>query len=165
MVVVNLYETEWWSLTFESVDEILWCGHSNETSSAVLSHCTIYLVCSSNFWVCGRCSLWSPFVKPMNWLQFRCNQTRVPVLWLRFWRETIFLLGWCTSLSCCILVYYVPFPSPFQRRLTLGSFCWSEVVLQHSLATFWSSAWKSPPDLLCRLPRRLLSPWTHYRSL
>ena len=31
-------------LTFESVDEILWCYHSNETSSAVLSHDTIYLV-------------------------------------------------------------------------------------------------------------------------
>ena len=36
-------------LTFESVDEILWCYHSNETSSAILSHGTIYLVCSSNF--------------------------------------------------------------------------------------------------------------------
>ena len=36
-------------LTFESVDEILWCDYSNETSSAVLSHGTIYLVCSSNF--------------------------------------------------------------------------------------------------------------------
>ena len=36
-------------LTFESVDEILWCYHSNEISSAVLSHGTIYLVCSSNF--------------------------------------------------------------------------------------------------------------------
>ena len=34
-------------LTFESVDEILWCYHSNETSSAVLSHGTIYLECSS----------------------------------------------------------------------------------------------------------------------
>ena len=32
-------------LTFESVDEILWCYHSNETSSAVLSHSTIYLKC------------------------------------------------------------------------------------------------------------------------
>ena len=38
-------------LTFESVDEILWCYHSNETSSAVLLHGTIYLVCSSTFWV------------------------------------------------------------------------------------------------------------------
>ena len=36
-------------LTFESVNEIIWCDHSNETSSAVLSHGTIYLVCSSNF--------------------------------------------------------------------------------------------------------------------
>ena len=30
------------------MDEILWCDHSNETSSAVLSHDAIYLVCSSN---------------------------------------------------------------------------------------------------------------------
>ena len=34
----------------ESVDTILWCGHSNETFSVVLSHLTIYIVhvCSSN---------------------------------------------------------------------------------------------------------------------
>ena len=31
-------------LTFESVDEILSCDHSNETSSAVLSYVTIYIV-------------------------------------------------------------------------------------------------------------------------
>ena len=30
-------------LTSESVDEILWCDHSNETSSAVLSHGSIYV--------------------------------------------------------------------------------------------------------------------------
>ena len=38
-------------LTFESADEILWCDHSNETSSAVLSHGTICFGCvhSSNF--------------------------------------------------------------------------------------------------------------------
>ena len=35
--------------TVESVDEILWCDHSNETSSAVLSHGTIRFACSSNF--------------------------------------------------------------------------------------------------------------------
>jgi len=28
-------------LTFESVDEILWCEHSNEISLAVLSHSTV----------------------------------------------------------------------------------------------------------------------------
>ena len=30
-------------VTFESVDEILWCDHSNETPSAVLSHGTIHI--------------------------------------------------------------------------------------------------------------------------
>ena len=34
-------------LTFESVDEIIWCNHSNETSSAVLLHGT---VCFSIFY-------------------------------------------------------------------------------------------------------------------
>ena len=36
-------------LTFESVDEILWCYLSNETSLVVLSLGTIYSVCGSNF--------------------------------------------------------------------------------------------------------------------
>ena len=45
MVLFVLYVV----LTFDSVDEILWCDHSNETSSAVLSHGTICLVGSSNF--------------------------------------------------------------------------------------------------------------------
>ena len=48
------------------MDEILWFDHSNETSSAVLSHGTIYLVCSSNFWVCG----WNPMVLPFKWNLF-----------------------------------------------------------------------------------------------
>ena len=37
------------TVTFESLDEIQWFDHSNETSSAVLSHGTICLVCRSNF--------------------------------------------------------------------------------------------------------------------
>ena len=41
-------------LTFESVDQIPWCYHSNETSSAVLSHVAIYFVCCCcDFKVCG----------------------------------------------------------------------------------------------------------------
>ena len=32
------------ALSFESVDEILWCDHSNETSLAALSHGTIYIL-------------------------------------------------------------------------------------------------------------------------
>ena len=59
------------TITFESVDEILWCDHSNETSSAVLSHGTIYLVCSSNFWVCGRNSMMWPF----KWNLSACTLT------------------------------------------------------------------------------------------
>jgi len=31
-------------LTSESVDEILWCDHSNETSSVVLSHGNNYIL-------------------------------------------------------------------------------------------------------------------------
>ena len=31
-------------LAFESVDEILWCDHSNETSLAELLHNTIYVL-------------------------------------------------------------------------------------------------------------------------
>ena len=38
-------------LTFESVDEILWCSmyHSNETALTELSRGTNRLVCGSNF--------------------------------------------------------------------------------------------------------------------
>ena len=36
-------------LTFEFVDEILWCYHSNETLLSELSHGAIYLKCSSKF--------------------------------------------------------------------------------------------------------------------
>ena len=45
-------------LTFESVDEILKCAHSNKGYWAVLSSGTVYyaLQGGSNFWVCG----WSP---------------------------------------------------------------------------------------------------------
>ena len=36
-------------LTFGSADEIRRCDNLNEISLAVLSHGTVYLVCSSNF--------------------------------------------------------------------------------------------------------------------
>ena len=59
-------------LSFGSVpDEILWCDHSDETSSAVLSHGTIYFVHSSNFWVCG----WNPMVWPFKWNLFSSTFT------------------------------------------------------------------------------------------
>ena len=62
------------------MDEILWCYHSNETSSAVLSHGTIYLVCCSNFWVYGS----NPAECPFKWNLFSSTFTRyyycLPVL-------------------------------------------------------------------------------------
>ena len=59
------------TLTFESVDQILWCDHSNESSLPVLSHGTIYLGCSSNFWVCGP----NPMMWPFKWKLSACNLT------------------------------------------------------------------------------------------
>ena len=52
-------------LTFESVDEILKCDHSNESYWAVLSCGTVYFAVQggSKFWVCG----WSPKVWPFKW--------------------------------------------------------------------------------------------------
>ena len=45
-------------LTSESVDEILWYDHSNESYWAVISCGTVYYAVQggSNFWVCG----WNP---------------------------------------------------------------------------------------------------------
>ena len=47
-------------LTFESVDEILKCDHSNESYWAVLSCAAVYYAVQggSNFWVCGW-NVWS----------------------------------------------------------------------------------------------------------
>lgn len=43
------------------MDEILWCNNSSQTSSAVLSHPTIYLVCRYNLWVCGWNPIWCDY--------------------------------------------------------------------------------------------------------
>ena len=61
-------------LTFESVDETQWCDHSNETSWAVLSQGTIYLLCSSNFRICGR----NPVVWPLLFRRNFFNGTFTP---------------------------------------------------------------------------------------
>ena len=51
--------------TFESVDEILQCDHSNESYWAVLSCGAVYYAVQggSNFWVCR----WNPKVWPFKW--------------------------------------------------------------------------------------------------
>ena len=61
-------------LSFESVDKILWCYHSNESSLAVLSRGTIYLVCSSNFRVSGRNPMVLPFIV-LSIMHLVCSST------------------------------------------------------------------------------------------
>ena len=53
------------ALPFESVDEILWCYHSNESYWAVLSCGTVVYAVqgSSTFWDLG----WNPVVWPFKW--------------------------------------------------------------------------------------------------
>ena len=48
-------------LTFESVDKILWCDHSNETSSAVLFHGTI------SFFIILQTVIWDFFLNFVRW--------------------------------------------------------------------------------------------------
>ena len=98
MVLFVLYVV----LTFESVDELLWCYHSNETSSAVLSHSTVYSVCSSNFWVSG----WNPLVWPFEWklLSITCtflwhyllyiNTQDGSTFWVYGWNPMVWLFKW-----------------------------------------------------------------------
>ena len=52
-------------LTFDFVDEILWCNHSNESYWAVFSKGTVYYAVQggSIFCVCG----WNPMVWPFKW--------------------------------------------------------------------------------------------------
>ena len=59
VLFITLYKVV---LTFESVDEVLCCDHSNESYRAVLSCGTVYYAVQggSNFWVCG----WSPMLWP-----------------------------------------------------------------------------------------------------
>ena len=53
-------------LTFVSVDEILWCDHSNESYWAVLSCGALYYVVKSgpNFWVFSELLIKSLISKP-----------------------------------------------------------------------------------------------------
>ena len=52
-------------LTFESVDEIFKCDHSNESYWAAFPLYNVYYAVQggSNFWVCG----WSPLGWPFKW--------------------------------------------------------------------------------------------------
>ena len=62
VLFITLYKV---ILTFESVDEILKCEHSNERYWAVISCGSVYYAAQggSNFWVSGR----NPKVCPLKW--------------------------------------------------------------------------------------------------
>ena len=81
-------------LAFECVDETLWCDHSNETSSAVLSHGTIHLVNSSYFWVCGR----NTMVWPFKWNLFS-STFRWYNLFRNIWQNEIWKFRWILTLA------------------------------------------------------------------
>ena len=85
------------------MDEILWCYHLNETSSAVLWHDTIYSVCSFNFWVCR----WNPVTIHM-----------LPLL--QNFHATVYL-------SCCFTFWicgWNPVVLPFKWILVSSTFTW-----------------------------------------
>ena len=65
VLFITLYKVV---LTFESVDEIQWCDHLNESYWAVLSCGTVYHAVQggSNFWGSG----WNPMVSPFKWDPF-----------------------------------------------------------------------------------------------
>ena len=71
LLFIKLYKVV---LTFESVDETLWCDHSNESYWTVLSCGTVYYAVQggSNFWVCG----WNPMVT----IQMKAAKQYFPVV-------------------------------------------------------------------------------------
>ena len=92
--------------------QIRWCYHSNESSSVVLSHGTIYLVWSSNVWVWG----WYPKVRPFYWNLFRSSSVTFLVLFIslvfyNIYFSIFFLLPgtfkseWSMTLNCFSIPY------------------------------------------------------------
>ena len=120
------------------MDEILWCDHSNETSSAVLSHGTICFLHCSNFLVYG----WNPMMWPFKWnlssCIFICYFVLFVVLTFQSVDEilrcdhskktssTVFSHGAIcfVSSSKCWVRGWNPMVLPFKRNLFLGTFIW-----------------------------------------
>ena len=140
VLFIMLYKTV---LTFESVDEILECYHSNESYWAVLSCGTVYYAVQggSNFWVCG----WNPRVLPFKW---KLPSSTFPVLWgTRRVRLTSGSLGKCyesySVLSSSFAWYYL-FPSILQNGIwqftsvsRLGAKCgWAKLIFKLMLQIF-----------------------------
>ena len=77
IIVLNVH------VTFESVDEILWSDHSNESYWVVLSCGTVCFAVQggSDFWVCG----WFPIVCPLKWKLLSSTF---------LWYSVIYCLSW-----------------------------------------------------------------------
>ena len=92
-------------LTFESEGVILWSDHSNETSSAVLSHGTIYLECNSNFLV----GAWNPRMWPFKWNFLSSTFTWFHLFFsmlLNNFRKFSWLFTWATFGSESFLLFW-----------------------------------------------------------
>ena len=92
-------------LTFESAEKILGFYHLNETFSAILSHGTIYVLCSSNFWVCG----WNPMVLPFTWNLFSSTFTWCYLLFSSL-QDEIWNATWGVKGLCCVPDGYREWP-------------------------------------------------------
>ena len=71
------------------MDEILWCYHSNETSSAVISHGTIYLVCSSTFSLLAEVSHDEAKIFASSWETSASREFYLLSLWTKSLSVTI----------------------------------------------------------------------------
>ena len=97
-------------LTSESVDEILWCDHSNETSSAVLSHGTIYILAfyKNEIWDWSWILIFGTLgSERVNKLKDRKPQNNGSVLFkitLPVFRNYITLFGTSKNLGYCFQV-------------------------------------------------------------
>ena len=82
--------------------EILWCDHSNETSSALLSHGTIYLLWGSYFGVCG----WNPIEWPFKWNIFSSTFTWYYLFSMRSYGVTIQMKPLQHYFHMVLFIYY-----------------------------------------------------------
>ena len=115
-------------VTFESVDEILNCDHSNESYWPVLSCGAVYYAIQGgrNFWVCG----WNPKVWPFKWKLL--SSTFLVLFVVRSIAAKWLLSSWnCKSYNFGYVSYTVVFYNwylHFARGPSFtdkNSFCWN----------------------------------------
>ena len=96
-------------ITFECVNEILWCDHSNEKLlRAVLSCGSVYRTVQgdSNFWVCG----WKPVVWPFKHKLLSRPGYHLLYVFFEKWNSIFFqfcLLQFFTNISGCGCVLFL----------------------------------------------------------